>query len=362
MLRWDDVKAATDNLLSTALLGTGWGEALERFAEAAEAGGAAIVRVDERKGARWLSSSAFAELEALIWNGQAPSSPRRIFPDKGFERGFHTEDGFFSAADLACDPYYQEFLKPRGIFWHAKAKLAHNGAGKRTTLTLKRPLKLGPYQPQDIAVLNSVFGDLQAVVRVAKAVLNSETSGRIGAIGRAERAAFELDGRGRVLREHAAGTQSSAIRAIGGRLTAAGQVAQRAIDQAIAAAVGAPARPALASIFDVREGYKYLQLLPLPEPARDVFEAATAIAVIIEATPRPGAVSPALQAVSDGCGLTRREAQVTARLAAGLSLGEAANDLHLAKGTARNHLKSIFAKTGTSRQGELIALLSKFSL
>jgi DNA-binding CsgD family transcriptional regulator len=362
MLRWDDVKAATDNLLSTALVGADWGEPLERFAKAAEAGGAAIVRLSQGSSPGWLSSSGFAESEARTWNGRAPSSPRRIFPDKGFERGFHTDDEFFSATELARDPYYQEFLRPRDVFWHAKAKLVHNGAGDRTTLTLKRRLKLGPYRPQDVAVLNSLFGELQVVARVARAVLDSETSGRVGAINGGQRIAFELDGRGRVLREYGADRQTTAIRVVGRKLTADDERAQRSIDRAVASAVRAPGRPAVATIFDAREGYRHLQLLPLPAPAREVFHAATAIAVIIDPTSRLGEASPALRAVSDACGLTRRETQLAARLVAGLSLEEAANDLHITHGTARNHLKSIFAKTGTSRQGELIALLSKFSL
>lgn len=362
MLRWDEVKAATNHLLSTALLGADWGEALERFANAAEAGGAALVRVNEESSLGWLSSSGFAEAEALNWSGRAPSSPRRIFPDAGFGHGFHTDEEFFNAAELAHDSYYQEFLRPRGVFWHAKAKLACDGTVERTTLTLKRHLKLGPYERQDIAMLNSLFADLQAIMRVARAVLDSKTSGMVGAISRGERTAFELDRRGRVLREHAAGQHIKAIRVVGGQLTAGDELAQRSIDRAVAAATRAPARAAVATIFDPREGYKYLQLLPLPAPARDVFHAATAIAVVIDPSPAPCEAAPGFRAISDAFGLTRREAQLAARLAAGLSLGEAASDLHLTQGTARNHLKSIFAKTGTNRQGELIALLSKFSL
>jgi DNA-binding CsgD family transcriptional regulator len=362
MLRWDDVNLATEHLLSAALLGAEWGEALERFANAAEADGAAIVRINDGNSLGWLSSSGFAEVEASIWSGRAPSSPRRIFPDEGFEHGFHTDNEFFSAAELARDPYYQEFLRPRGVFWHAKAKLTHNAAGARTTLTLKRPLKLGTYQPSDIAVLNSLFKDLQAVVRIARAVLDRETFGRLDAISRGERIAFELDSHGRVLREHAEGAPTKAIWVSGGQLKVSGELTQRSIDRAVAAAVRAPAQSTVATFFDAHEGYRYLQLLPLPMAARDAFHAATAIAIVIDPTPRPGEASLALRAMSDACGLTRREAQLAARLAAGLSVGQAANDMNLTQGTARNHLKSIFAKTGTSRQGELIALFSKFSI
>ena len=39
----------------------------------------------------------------------------------------------------------------------------------------------------------------------------------------------------------------------------------------------------------------------------------------------------------------------------------AAGELGLARETARNQLKAVFAKTGTHRQGELIALLAGVS-
>ena len=55
--------------------------------------------------------------------------------------------------------------------------------------------------------------------------------------------------------------------------------------------------------------------------------------------------------------LTRAEARLAALLAKGSSLEEAAATLSVSIGTVRSHLKAIFAKTGTSRQAELVALL-----
>lgn len=55
--------------------------------------------------------------------------------------------------------------------------------------------------------------------------------------------------------------------------------------------------------------------------------------------------------------LTRAEAALARHLLAGASLADAAETLAIAYNTARSHLRSIFAKTGTHRQGELVALL-----
>jgi FixJ family two-component response regulator len=55
--------------------------------------------------------------------------------------------------------------------------------------------------------------------------------------------------------------------------------------------------------------------------------------------------------------LTPTEARLAAVLMQGKSVEEAATELNVSTNTARTHLKRIFGKTGTSRQGDLISLL-----
>jgi DNA-binding CsgD family transcriptional regulator len=54
--------------------------------------------------------------------------------------------------------------------------------------------------------------------------------------------------------------------------------------------------------------------------------------------------------------LTSAEVRLTAALAEGTSLKEYAASAGITEGTARVQLKSVFAKTGTHRQAELVAL------
>ena len=56
-------------------------------------------------------------------------------------------------------------------------------------------------------------------------------------------------------------------------------------------------------------------------------------------------------------GLTYTEAQVATALAEGLSLAEIAQMRRCAEETVRSHIKRIFKKTGTNRQGELVKLV-----
>jgi DNA-binding CsgD family transcriptional regulator/PAS domain-containing protein len=55
--------------------------------------------------------------------------------------------------------------------------------------------------------------------------------------------------------------------------------------------------------------------------------------------------------------LTPAEAAVTRRLTAGLSLEDAASSLDISRNTARAHLRSIFSKSGITRQTELVRLV-----
>ena len=55
--------------------------------------------------------------------------------------------------------------------------------------------------------------------------------------------------------------------------------------------------------------------------------------------------------------LTAREYEILLRLASGERVRLIADELHLSASTVRNHLTSVFRKTGVSSQGELLALL-----
>ena len=58
--------------------------------------------------------------------------------------------------------------------------------------------------------------------------------------------------------------------------------------------------------------------------------------------------------------LTTAEARFARRLLGGEGMETASNKLGIAYETSRRHLKSIFNKTGTRRQAELVALLARF--
>jgi DNA-binding CsgD family transcriptional regulator len=77
----------------------------------------------------------------------------------------------------------------------------------------------------------------------------------------------------------------------------------------------------------------------------------TSIAVIIE----PASPAEVAALIGQGHGLSRRETQVAALTARGLSTAEMAQHLSISANTVQDHLKSIFDKTGARSRRELVS-------
>jgi DNA-binding CsgD family transcriptional regulator len=98
-----------------------------------------------------------------------------------------------------------------------------------------------------------------------------------------------------------------------------------------------------------------LMVTPLLAPAMG--GASTDVVVAIFVVDPEGGAPPVAEVLENLYSLTRSEAEIVRCLAMGLSLEEAAQARGISMNTARSHLKHAFAKTGTSRQGELVRLI-----
>ena len=116
-----------------------------------------------------------------------------------------------------------------------------------------------------------------------------------------------------------------------------------------------PANPIL-----VRRGTRgplVIRTMPVHGAARSPFLGARAILLLSDLhKPASGAEPVMLSKLFE---LTPAEARLASLLHTGISLERIAEELGVTQSTARNQLKAVFAKTDTSRQGELIALLSR---
>ena len=353
-------ESAADELLAAALLSEGWEESLQQLADATEAGGASVVRIQASRPAAHLSSTDWAEVETAAMAGGVPPSRLRYYPEHVYGSGFRVDHDVWTDDEMRRDPYFQEFLRPRGVLFHAKLRL-WSEPDERAVLTLKRRLGLGPYERSDIAALDSIVPKLRAACRVARRVLDAKASGMVHVLRDWADLVIELGTRGRVLRCHGDDdTAQLGVVVRGKRILATERRAQAGLEQAIAATVKAPQHPAIVPITNQHGERRFLHVIPVTGHARDVFLATVVMVVVIE----PGRVKkdPIVDVARQTFGLTEREAQIAALLAEGSSLPTIARRLRLGMGTVRNHVKSIFGKTGTGRQGELVALLCALRL
>ena len=103
-----------------------------------------------------------------------------------------------------------------------------------------------------------------------------------------------------------------------------------------------------------------LQILAAPLTSWETNVPRDAVAVIFISDPDQKSSSPPA-ILRQLYGLTQAETRLALTLLEGKSLGEAAELRHVAQETVRTQVKSIFQKTGTKRQGELVRLLTRFS-
>ncbi|MBK8990929.1 MAG: helix-turn-helix transcriptional regulator [Gammaproteobacteria bacterium] len=118
-------------------------------------------------------------------------------------------------------------------------------------------------------------------------------------------------------------------------------------------------QPALAQALRISRpsGRADLGLVLRPLPATDESQGVAGIAVFVS-DPEERSDAP-VQVLVKLFGFTPTEALVAIQLANGLNIDDAAAELGMTRNTARAHLRSVFNKTGISRQPALVRLILK---
>lgn len=100
-------------------------------------------------------------------------------------------------------------------------------------------------------------------------------------------------------------------------------------------------------------------VVPVRGAANDIFIAACCVLVIRTVARMGIASTEVIQCLFD---LTPAEARIARGIAAGKTVDELAQEAGLAAATVRNQLKSVFSKTGVTRQADLVGILAGTAL
>jgi DNA-binding CsgD family transcriptional regulator len=358
MIRHDSLMAACDKIDEAALLGTGWPDALEALATAAGSYGVMIMHNQNRKLVSYVCDRNIAEPVADYLAGRAPPNARQTKVTHDFDPGFRLDYHDFDDATIAHDPYYQDWLRPMGMRWHANARLKMEG-GDEIAVSFKREMKHGHYEMADKHLLDSILPRLRAASATTECILDAETRGMVKALHQRGRPVLEFDAWGNVRRQHGPFDPARGpVGVRGNQVRAYDPNEQGDLAKAIDQAVRPPRRQAVVPLTD-RAGRRYLlRMMPVVGQARDVFFATSALGILI-GRPAPGRSAFDIDLATELFKLTVREAQIVGLLCDGCSTQEIAARLLIVPDTVRYHIKSILEKTGGRRRADVVGIVAQ---
>lgn len=362
-----DAKRATDvgALYEAAVDPDSWPDVLQDLARSFDAAGCCIVL---EHGVETLIAPAFSPelagpLHDYMQNGWHARDLRgaRAWPQLKAGEPVALEQDICSDEERRMSAYHNEWLRPWDLPWWAS--VGFRCADRWFGLSVLRNSAQGPFSRADARQLATLGPHLARAVMLAQQLSLRQARTSLDLLELNSRPAFLVDHAGGI-----AACNRGAEALIGRDFTLRGR-ALRAVDpasnkalQRLIRAVLAPPFPSAAPeeepVVIRRDGRSALVVhaLPTARLLSDVFVGTRALLIAIDLDERP---APAVGKVRELFGLTPTEAQLAIRLAQEESLTEAAGALGITAGTARLHLKSIFLKTDTHRQAELIALMQR---
>jgi DNA-binding CsgD family transcriptional regulator len=296
-------------------------------------------------------------------NGWIENNARNERSIAAFGRGqdIVTESMVFSPWELDNIPYCAEFINRFHYRWFAAMNLVGQGRSS-IVLELQRPACSRPFSDAEIETMRRVRPHLVEAANMALHLADVHHDGLLAAFRTFHCGAILLDWRARVLRLGAMAEflMGTALRVRGdGTLRARDGESDAALQQLIGSAIGsgelvAPGPVGVVSIARAGAPPFLARVIALPQPHADRLKPARAVLLLAEQDVEGTPQLPDLCQMFD---LTNSEASTVAALAQGHNPREIAKMRRIGYTTVRTHLRSAFAKTGTRRQAELVALV-----
>jgi DNA-binding CsgD family transcriptional regulator/PAS domain-containing protein len=261
--------------------------------------------------------------------------------------------------EMRRDPFYNEWLQGQGLRWFSA--VGFWAGSSLWGLTIQRTPREGPFDTEDKLIIERIAERLTEAATLSKAVGRQVLLGISNALELVRQPSIALDRQGCVLEANVAARDlfGSEIGIRERRLWVRDRLAKSRldslVDQVRTSADDAVFRAWTIAVRRERLPPMLVRALPIPGPARSPFLGARILLILssLVSKARPDPV-----ALREVFGLTHMEAKVASVISTGASPEQAAEEMGIAVVTARNHLKAVFAKTGTHRQSELAALLA----
>ncbi|MDB5976118.1 MAG: helix-turn-helix transcriptional regulator [Nevskiales bacterium] len=264
---------------------------------------------------------------------------------------------------------YQEYLRPLGVR-HLLGADIYTKEGIECRLRVTRSHEAQPFSSEDKALVRFLLPHLKRSIQLHARLdfLECERQLFAGTVNRMQLGIISFSQNGAILETNQEArrilSEKDGIWLSGNNLsvevTQEGRELQRMVRQALSGTVADKGPPAVVEAMSVTRpsGRAKLGVLVRQIPLGTWSESRQrpAVAVFLR-DPESSAAQPSHELVRRLFGLTRMEAALALLLAEGLTLDEAAEKMDVRRNTARTHLRSIFCKTGVTRQTMLVRLL-----
>lgn len=274
-------------------------------------------------------------------------------------------------SELVRHRFYHDFLKPRGLF-SMLAVVVGCSEEEFESVNILRGRRPGRYTDDEQLLARRLAPHLQALYRLHMNFVVERTRCTLLAemLDRVPTAAFALGRELDVVEFNRAAARLLAkrdgVELVRGRV----QTSDRAARDALRAAVGGCRETLSRGGGPVGTSFR----IDRPSLAPPLTATVTPVRSLVNADGRQRARCllfvdnseeahlPAAEQVIERFGLTPTEARVACLLASGSSPREIARALEISYNTVRCHLQHIFIKTDTSRQGEVVRLMTRLGM
>jgi DNA-binding CsgD family transcriptional regulator len=332
-----------------------WSHACDALASLLSATGTLILpqQAELRSLAMPCSGSIQGAIQRYVTEGWHLNDLRTAGFPQAVARGYVTDVDLIDEAEMRGHPYYQELLAPFDLKWFVGTALAIEGA--TWGVAVHRSSKNGAFQASEIDLLLSVRGHMQFAAAASGALGRKRVETIQDVLGSGGRGTAVLGQSGKILAANDVAEEliSSANLSVAGYLKCPDQAIDERLQRLRTRLTDARSSLGPVAVNDAAGRTLSVDLFPMPKDFAGIFSGAFALLTIHELLVTDAGRERSLQ----DWRLTRREAELAHHLLAGRSVERAAGAMNVSTGTARQYLKSIFKKTDTSRQAELVLKL-----
>lgn len=321
-----------------------------------------------------------AELDSGLILSDGLASKEASEPDNPYSNHFYTMDPFVdlpegkvvtldefvSAEAMEESEFYQQLLKPNGIY-HILAADFRDPGGISASLRLLRGKNRGAFGSESRQALALLLPHLRQILTLYRQRDNTESERSLfeRAVDQMSLACIILDEDRRVMRTNIGADglieREEGVSVRGDKLHLAtrqkNQDLQAAISEALAAQRSGEFDMARILAVPRTLDAPGLGLVIRPVSRSDWFEGQSSPSVAVFISDPEQALSTSVEALRALFELTAAEAKLSLLLAEGKSLDQVVNQLGISTNTGRAHLRSIFSKTGVTQQTQLVSLI-----